>query len=538
MRESDVHARAGWQGRGKAVLLPACAVGLFFVWFEMAFRAATPLVSGTSGWLLLTRADVGWLTALAVAALVGLVGSASLVVLARRGDMEGQRAFRDCTAGRAGVGFRQDATRRVARLCRCACVAGAAFMAAGTALLVTAGGRPASSLVGGIASGVGMALLVASWLPATVRVDSASALLIVIVSALVSAGLTAGVMLLQAVAASAFLTMCPLLCGACSLAAMRATLLGEERGLLQAGADEPTTVGASGTTAFDGDVRVALLDAEGIAILLTLAASSVVAGIACIHMDMTLASPTYWYVSLSGVINAGLLAGVLRLFGRDRLQPALMILVSTAVAVMPLSLAFFGEVPCFVLTKVASLCAYGLAMVRFAEAGSNLRVSGTGAALLGHHARCLSLLALMALAAAFGVGSGDTLRRVVGDEGLTRMLPLVAVGLLYVVFVFYVVCVADGRRTILHVITGSFDSEAELARVRRDVILQDHDDISARESDVLLLVLQGYSTPRIADALCISENTAKTHLRHIYAKMGVSSRQQLMARAEAIKFKK
>jgi DNA-binding CsgD family transcriptional regulator len=53
--------------------------------------------------------------------------------------------------------------------------------------------------------------------------------------------------------------------------------------------------------------------------------------------------------------------------------------------------------------------------------------------------------------------------------------------------------------------------------------------ISAREKEVVLLVLQGCSNSRIGKTLFISLNTVKTHLRNIYAKLGVSSRYELIS---------
>ena len=38
----------------------------------------------------------------------------------------------------------------------------------------------------------------------------------------------------------------------------------------------------------------------------------------------------------------------------------------------------------------------------------------------------------------------------------------------------------------------------------------------------------GRSTAFIAQQLCISESTAKSHVRHIYAKCGIHNRQELL----------
>ncbi|QNE45745.1 response regulator transcription factor [Glaciihabitans sp. INWT7] len=48
--------------------------------------------------------------------------------------------------------------------------------------------------------------------------------------------------------------------------------------------------------------------------------------------------------------------------------------------------------------------------------------------------------------------------------------------------------------------------------------------LSARESQVLALVADGNSNPSIAKALFLSEATVKTHLLHVFEKLGVSDR--------------
>ncbi|MEZ4504722.1 MAG: LuxR C-terminal-related transcriptional regulator [Thermomicrobiales bacterium] len=50
------------------------------------------------------------------------------------------------------------------------------------------------------------------------------------------------------------------------------------------------------------------------------------------------------------------------------------------------------------------------------------------------------------------------------------------------------------------------------------------DILTTREQEVLRLVVDGRSNPEIADALCVGVGTAKTHVAHILAKFGVSTR--------------
>jgi len=55
--------------------------------------------------------------------------------------------------------------------------------------------------------------------------------------------------------------------------------------------------------------------------------------------------------------------------------------------------------------------------------------------------------------------------------------------------------------------------------------------LSARELDVLRLLVEGASDAEIASALFISRRTVATHVRHIYDKLGVSSRAAAAAAA-------
>ena len=52
--------------------------------------------------------------------------------------------------------------------------------------------------------------------------------------------------------------------------------------------------------------------------------------------------------------------------------------------------------------------------------------------------------------------------------------------------------------------------------------------LTPRETEILRLLLLGRSSPRIQAELFISESTVHTHMRHIYAKMGIHSRQELI----------
>ena len=60
------------------------------------------------------------------------------------------------------------------------------------------------------------------------------------------------------------------------------------------------------------------------------------------------------------------------------------------------------------------------------------------------------------------------------------------------------------------------------------------DELTAREQAVLGLLPTGLSAREIADELCISRDTVKTHTKRIYQKLGVSSRPSAVARGREL----
>lgn len=59
-------------------------------------------------------------------------------------------------------------------------------------------------------------------------------------------------------------------------------------------------------------------------------------------------------------------------------------------------------------------------------------------------------------------------------------------------------------------------------------LLQERCGLSARETDVLPLLIKGRTIARIQEELFISQGTVSTHIRHIYQKTGVHNRQALL----------
>lgn len=86
-----------------------------------------------------------------------------------------------------------------------------------------------------------------------------------------------------------------------------------------------------------------------------------------------------------------------------------------------------------------------------------------------------------------------------------------------------VVATAEGRRTLSPDIAATL-----MDRMHRPVIT-----LSKRETEILALLATGATNREMAQRLFISESTVKTHLVHIYSKLGVDNRTAAVATARA-----
>ena len=68
-------------------------------------------------------------------------------------------------------------------------------------------------------------------------------------------------------------------------------------------------------------------------------------------------------------------------------------------------------------------------------------------------------------------------------------------------------------------------------RSRQDDYIAFTEPLTARERDVLYLVVEGLTNAEIAKQLIVSVDTVKTHLKHIYSKSGVQDRAHLVIAA-------
>ena len=109
-------------------------------------------------------------------------------------------------------------------------------------------------------------------------------------------------------------------------------------------------------------------------------------------------------------------------------------------------------------------------------------------------------------------------------------------------------CIALTALSLFLVMTGpdflfkaSVPSMAPVADAEQDALalrcrgLAIAHGLTPREAEVAELAARGYSAPAIASNLFISESTVKVHMRHIYEKLGLHSKQELirLARGDA-----
>ncbi|MGB5434347.1 MAG: helix-turn-helix transcriptional regulator [Maribacter sp.] len=67
-----------------------------------------------------------------------------------------------------------------------------------------------------------------------------------------------------------------------------------------------------------------------------------------------------------------------------------------------------------------------------------------------------------------------------------------------------------------------------LNKKKNRAISVNHTTLSSREKDVLELIMMGMTSPQMADRLCISPETVKSHRRHILKKTGATNTASLV----------
>ena len=111
--------------------------------------------------------------------------------------------------------------------------------------------------------------------------------------------------------------------------------------------------------------------------------------------------------------------------------------------------------------------------------------------------------------------------------GASDLLGLLSVAMGLLVVTIYSFVFTDRYGASLFAIADAPDSMQGAFSEKCDRIAQ-VGRLSKREADVLRLIAKGRSTPRIQEELSISVNTVNSHTSHIYQKLGIHSRQELL----------
>ncbi|MFZ4717957.1 MAG: response regulator transcription factor [Ilumatobacteraceae bacterium] len=95
-----------------------------------------------------------------------------------------------------------------------------------------------------------------------------------------------------------------------------------------------------------------------------------------------------------------------------------------------------------------------------------------------------------------------------------------------------------GMDDILRAVRSAAQGEAPLSPRAAQAILSARParqlpELSVREREVVELVVEGLKNKDIAERMGISEKTVKTHLTHVYQRLGVSTRPEMIAAVRA-----
>ena len=95
---------------------------------------------------------------------------------------------------------------------------------------------------------------------------------------------------------------------------------------------------------------------------------------------------------------------------------------------------------------------------------------------------------------------------------------------------------ARGRGKSVPALSGALDVEAggdAASRLNQSIVERCQEvaaaySLSPRETEVFTLLAQGRTCSVVQEELVLAESTVKTHMSHIYGKLGVSGRQEMM----------
>ncbi len=417
-----------------------------------------------------------------------------------------------------------------------ACLAAGALVAVGGLLCAFVPSLPvalagAGRLAGGVAIGLGYAWLCIAWGGALSRCDDELAEASIPASAVATVGCSLLFPLLQGVTGTLATTLIPL---ASAVLLSRANTLRESP--VDVNGNTPVVVGPAATVCPNAIAGTRLLGPVACSFVLL-----------CVtYFAVTCSSATFGPDSLSsGAVTAasviGVLSGVALAFGMLEFSMRIdfrsifrwvtpMVVIACALTTLD------GRVTAFfslMLQSCVDECTQALTFIFFVNLGRRglLPVSlgiglGQGAVQLGTLAG--NLTASMALTGPF--------------EGPAVPLGLILLAIVAITVASSLVDTIDapfstrpgGGAAAVGGGAGGIGGELPGAtgprntRAERIARLAETYGLSPRECEVTALLAQGYSQPYIRDQLVLSKSTVATHVRHIYAKLDIHTRQELI----------
>ena len=120
----------------------------------------------------------------------------------------------------------------------------------------------------------------------------------------------------------------------------------------------------------------------------------------------------------------------------------------------------------------------------------------------------------------------ETLTQIADVETVfTYLIPYVSFGIMFACIIFYH---RNNMKNSWGKTTSTSDIYTSDKTVKCANIIASRCELTDRETDILILLAKGKTTPAIATSLFISENTVKMHRKKIYRKMEIHKKQELM----------
>lgn len=220
--------------------------------------------------------------------------------------------------------------------------------------------------------------------------------------------------------------------------------------------------------------------------------------------------------ALSGIVVAFVFAAISRWGKQADLMPFIVVFSVTALLIVSF---FSNDSRGMLLADVFAASGRYLALSNAVFAFR--RLGGTGA-----KGEAFLIQALASLAVLVSVVVGQVVYVAMG-EGLSNIMIVTTIAL-YLLLVFFGFYVSRANSPVTFTIRGELVGNDELAECRARMLAYRYPALTAKETEVVKLMLLGRNAAGIAEGLVISLNTAKTHIRHVYQKLDIHSRQELL----------